>query len=84
MIRIRYFALIRERLNRGEEIVTPPAEVTTVGALLDWLGSRDEAATHAFADRKAVKIALDEILVDHDAPIAGARTVAIFPPMTGG
>lgn len=84
MIRIRYFALIRERLNRGEESVAPPAEVADVAALLDWLGTQDEAALHAFADRKAVKVAINEVLVDHDAPIAGARIVAIFPPMTGG
>ena len=84
MIRIRYFALIRERLNRGEETVSPPVEVTNVAALLDWLSANDESARHAFADRKAVKVAVDEMLVDHDAPIAGARTIAIFPPMTGG
>ncbi len=84
MIRIRYFALIRERLHRGEEAVSPPAEVADVTGLLDWLGARDEAALHAFADRKSVRVAVDEMLVDHDASIVGARTVAIFPPMTGG
>ncbi|MEX0859476.1 MAG: molybdopterin synthase sulfur carrier subunit, partial [Cucumibacter sp.] len=27
---------------------------------------------------------IDAELVDHDASIAGAATVALFPPMTGG
>ncbi|HUV32466.1 MAG TPA: molybdopterin converting factor subunit 1 [Devosiaceae bacterium] len=83
-MKILYFAWIRERLNRGEEIVDPPGSVSTVGDLIDWLGSRDEAARLALADRKAVRVAVNEELVDHDALLAGADTVALFPPMTGG
>ncbi|MEX0628569.1 MAG: molybdopterin converting factor subunit 1 [Cucumibacter sp.] len=83
-MKILYFASIRERLNRGEETVSPPASVATVADLINWLGGRDEAAKLAFADRKAVRAAIDAELVDHDASIAGAATVALFPPMTGG
>jgi molybdopterin synthase sulfur carrier subunit len=31
-----------------------------------------------------IRAALDRTHVKHDAPIAGAREVAFFPPMTGG
>lgn len=83
-MKILYFAWLRERLNRGEETVSPPAGVATVGDLITWLAARDEAAALAFADRKLIRAALDSELVPHDTPLAGATTLALFPPMTGG
>ena len=38
----------------------------------------------ALADLGAVRVAVDQALTDLDAPLAGAREVAFFPPMTGG
>lgn len=83
-MKILYFAWLRERLNRGEEDVSPPAEVITVSDLIDWLASRDEAFAHAVAKRSLIRAAVDARLVPHDAAIAGAQVVALFPPMTGG
>ncbi|KKC37239.1 molybdenum cofactor biosynthesis protein MoaD [Devosia epidermidihirudinis] len=83
-MKILYFAWLRERLNRGEEEVSLPPGVATVGDLIDWLASRDEAAELAFAKRSLIKAAVDAKLVNHSAPIAGASVVALFPPMTGG
>jgi molybdopterin converting factor small subunit len=39
-MKILYFAWLKGKVGIGEEAVTPPAEVATVGALLDWLASR--------------------------------------------
>jgi len=83
-MKIRYFAWLRERLNRGEEEVDPPAEVKTVGDLMTWLGNRDEAIALAFEKRRIIRAAIDAEMVTHDAPLAGASVVAFFPPMTGG
>ena len=83
-MKVLYFAWLRERLNRGEDNVTPPPSVATIADLLDWLADNDETAAGAFADRKSIRAAINEELVDHTAPIAGARTIAFFPPMTGG
>jgi molybdopterin synthase sulfur carrier subunit len=83
-MKVLYFAWLRERLNRGEEEVSPPAEVVTVGDLIGWLRSRDEAADLAMAKPALIRAALDARIVDHDAPLNGARVVALFPPMTGG
>ena len=38
----------------------------------------------ALSDLSAVRVAVDQELADLDAPLAGAREVAFFPPMTGG
>jgi len=83
-MKIRYFAWLRERLNRGEEDVTPPAEVITVGDLIQWLRDRDEAADLAMQKPSLIKAAIDTEIVPHSAPIANAKVIALFPPMTGG
>ena len=83
-MKILYFAWLRERLNRGEEEVSPPPEVTTIADLIGWLAARDEAFALAVEKRGLIKAALDARLVAHTAPIAGAKVVALFPPMTGG
>lgn len=83
-MKILYFAWLRERLNRGEEDVAPPAAVATVGDLIGWLRGRDPAADLAMQKPELIRAAVDTRIVDHTAPIGGARVVALFPPMTGG
>lgn len=83
-MKILYFAWLRERLNRGEEEVSPPAEVATVADLIDWLAGRDEAFALAVEKRALVKAAIDAKLAPPTASIVGANVVALFPPMTGG
>lgn len=83
-MRLVYFAWVRERIGAGEEDVSPPAGVKTVVDLIDWLSQRSEAHAEAFADRTRLRAAVDQAFVPLDATIAGAREVAIFPPVTGG
>ena len=83
-MKIIYFAWLRERLNRGEEEVSPPPEVATVADLIGWLRQRDEAADLAMQKPEIIKAAIDAKIVPHSTSIAGARVVALFPPMTGG
>jgi sulfur-carrier protein len=83
-IELLYFAWVREAVGRGQERVTPPAEVATVSALLDWLARTSAGHAAAFADRARLRAAVDQAFVPLDASIAGAREVAIFPPVAGG
>ncbi len=83
-MKILYFAWLRERLNRGEQEVSPPPEIATIRDLIGWLRANDEAADLAMQRPEIIKAAIDARIVSHDAPIAGARTIALFPPMTGG
>lgn len=83
-VRIVYFAWLRERVGHAEETVTVPDGVSTVADLVAWLAGRDEAHAHAFAEPGIVRAAIDQMHVKPDAPIAGAREIAFFPPMTGG
>jgi molybdopterin synthase sulfur carrier subunit len=83
-MKILYFAWLRERLDRGEEEVSPPDDVRTVADLIGWLRGRDEAADLAMQRPEIIKAAVDAKIVPHSASIANARVVALFPPMTGG
>ena len=79
-----YFARVREAIGLDGEAVDPPAEATTVGKLVDWLARRSPAHAEAFADRSRLRAAIDDRFAAMDAPLDGAREVALFPPVTGG
>jgi molybdopterin synthase sulfur carrier subunit len=82
MIDVLYFAWVRERIGLPRErIVTRAA---TVAELVAELAAREERYALAFSDLGALRVALDQDLADFDAPLAGVREVAFFPPMTGG
>ena len=79
---LRYFAWVRERVGESAETVETTA--TTVADLVEELRGREDRYARAFADLRAVRVAVDQELADLTAPIAEAREVAFFPPMTGG
>ena len=83
-MKLLYFAWVRERVGKAEEQIDPPAEIKTVGELMQWLAGRGEEYAHAFENRKVIRAAIDRAHVRQDARIAGAKEVAFFPPMTGG
>ncbi len=83
-MKLMYFAWVRERIGKAEEVIEPPAAVSTVGDLIAWLSSRGEEYAHAFETPKVIRAAIDHTHVRPDTAIAGAREIAFFPPMTGG
>jgi sulfur-carrier protein len=83
-VTLRYFAWVRERIGKTEEVVDLPAELRTVGDLVAWLAGRGEEYAHAFENPKVVRAAIDRLHARPDAGLAGAREIAFFPPMTGG
>ena len=83
-MRVKYFAWVRERVGKAEEVVEPPASVRTVEDLIGWLATRGDEYAHAFATPRVIRAAIDQAHVRPDTAIAGAREIALFPPMTGG
>ncbi len=83
-LKLMYFSWVRERIGRAEEEIEVPAEVATVADLVRWLKGRGEEYAHAFESEGIVRAAVDRVHARPDAPIAQAREVAFFPPMTGG
>ncbi|PKQ10683.1 MAG: molybdopterin converting factor subunit 1 [Alphaproteobacteria bacterium HGW-Alphaproteobacteria-1] len=79
---VLYFAWVRERIGTPKDKVDTQA--ATVRDLVEELRAREERYEAAFADLSALRVAVDQELADFDAPLAGVREVAFFPPMTGG
>jgi molybdopterin synthase sulfur carrier subunit len=84
VVKVRYFAWVRERIGRPEEEIDPPAAIATIADLMNWLSCRGEEYAHAFENPKVIRAAIDRTHVKSDATILGAREIAFFPPMTGG
>ncbi|SIQ52380.1 molybdopterin synthase subunit MoaD [Rhizobium sp. RU33A] len=84
MVKIVYFAWVRERIGKGEEELEIPAEVKTAGELVSWLATLGEGYEEALRFPKAIRVAVNQEHVEHNDLIAGAREIGIFPPMTGG
>ena len=82
MIDVLYFAWVRERVGLPRERLDTAAP--TVRDLIGELVAREERYALAFADLTSLRVALDQQLSHYDAPLAGVREVAFFPPMTGG
>lgn len=83
-MKVKYFAWVRERIGTAEEEADPPSDVTTAGEFVAWLAGRGQNYAHALERPESIRIAIDRRHVAADAPIAGAREIALFPPMTGG
>jgi len=83
-MRILYFAWLRSRVGVAAEAVEPPPQVTTVAHLLDWLATRSPGHAAALADRRVIRVAVNQDYVKPDAAVKPGDEVAIFPPVTGG
>jgi molybdopterin synthase sulfur carrier subunit len=83
-VKLLYFAWVRERIGKADEEVSPPADVVTVADLMKWLAGRGEEYAYAFENMKVIRAAIDRNHVQPATPIAGAKEIAFFPPMTGG
>jgi molybdopterin synthase sulfur carrier subunit len=81
-MKVLYFAWLRERIGASREEVDSAAP--TVADLIVELKAREPRYEAAFADLSAIRVALDQEMADFDAPLAGVREVAFFPPVTGG
>ena len=81
---VRYFAWVREKVGRAEEVIEVPADVTTIGDLVGWLVSRGPEYQAAFSRPGVVRAAVDHVHLKPGASLKGAREIAFFPPVTGG
>ncbi|WP_454884663.1 molybdopterin converting factor subunit 1 [Sphingomonas oryzagri] len=84
MVRLLYFAWVREAIGKDGETVDPPAEVVDVAGLVAWLAGRGGGYAEAFAEPARLRAAVDQAFAPLDTSIAGAVEIALFPPVTGG
>ena len=81
MIKVRFFAQLREQLNiDGLEI---SEQYSTVGELRDALQRRSALWQEQLASDKTL-VAVNQTIRDDNADLNVGDEVAFFPPVTGG
>ena len=81
---VLYFAWVRERTGKAQEVIDLPAGVSTVAELVAWLAERSPGHASAFANRRSIRCAVNHEFAPPDTRIYPGDEVAFFPPVTGG
>jgi molybdopterin synthase sulfur carrier subunit len=84
VIRVCYFASLREQLGLAEEPLELPAGVADVAGLRARLRARGGVWADALAESRPVLCAVNQVMARPDQPVADGDEVAFFPPVTGG
>ena len=85
IIKIHYFASVRERLNQSEEQLTLPEGVTSIEDLIKHLQIINPSFKAVMDSSKKILVAVNQtVIVDLDYKLSEGDEVAFFPPMTGG
>ena len=84
MIKVLYFARLKESLNYSTEDMDLPVDVKTIAQLKLYLAKRGETWAALFDGKQTIRAAINHALVDNDASIKNGDEVAFFPPVTGG
>jgi sulfur-carrier protein len=79
-VQLLYFAWVREAVGVDGEMLDLPDNLITLQDLAGWLSERYAV----FADSTRLRGAIDQVMAKMEAPIAGAKEIAFFPPVTGG
>lgn len=83
-VQLLYFAWVRDRLGRAEELAVLPPDVRDVRGVLAWLQARDPAYAAIVAEGRPVRIAVNQEFAGLDHEVAPGDEIAVFPPVTGG
>jgi molybdopterin synthase sulfur carrier subunit len=81
---VLYFAWVRQKVGRSEEVIEHGPALRTVGDLAAFLKARGGGYAEAFADMGRLRAAVNQVHVGLDATLASGDEVAFFPPVTGG
>ena len=83
MLKVRFFARLREQL--ACEVLELPCEpgLNTVAALRSALAARGPEWKHALEDQNLL-MAVNQSLAEPATPLSAGDEVAFFPPVTGG
>ena len=84
MVKVLYFARLREDLGKSAEEIALPGDVTTVAALRAHLMTRGGPWQSVLGQGKALRVAVNQEMAEPGTPVHAGDEVAFFPPVTGG
>ena len=84
MIRVLYFARLREQLERGGDELPAGPDTATPAAIIERLRQRGGVWAEAFGGDQPLLMSVNQEVADGDAQVADGDEVAFFPPVTGG
>lgn len=84
MIKVLFFASLRDRLGVAELSVSADEAGDNVASLRRFLAGRGEAWSEALGEGARVLAAINQQMVDMGFTVEDGDEVAFFPPVTGG
>ena len=83
-VKVLFFAGLREQVGMSGEEIELPADVTTVAALRSFLAGKGSSWNEALSEKKLIRTAVNQDMVEAGARIKAGDEIAFFPPVTGG
>ena len=83
-VTVLYFAWLRERIGAQSETLTLPDGVKTVAGLVAHLADRGGGYASAFANRQAIRCAVNQEFAAPSSAVRPGDEIGFFPPVTGG
>ncbi len=84
MIRILYFASLKDRLKQDVEQMELPSDIADMRGLMQTLQQRGGIWAELFAEDSPVLCALNQEMARPDTRISDEDEIGFFPPVTGG
>ncbi|RLT97365.1 molybdopterin converting factor subunit 1 [Ketobacter sp.] len=83
MIKVLFFARVRDQVGCNELEVELPDTVSNVGAFTDLLKSRNQACRDALSNPN-ILVAVNQEMASSQTTVEDGDEIAYFPPVTGG
>jgi len=84
MIKLLYFASLKEALGQSDEEVDLDEGITDINSLREWICARGEPWQSILGQQQRLMASVNQQLARPDTPVSDGDEVAFFPPVTGG
>ena len=84
MIKVLYFARLREQLGTSGEEIQPKVDLKTVGDIAALLRQRGGSWADVLGGDETIMAAVNQEMARLETGVEDGDEVAFFPPVTGG